>query len=241
MFSLENYKTVFENEQLLQSYFITISRTVIGTVVHTISTGALAYALSKKYLVFRNFYLTACVITMFFGGGMIASVINMRNLGFVNSYLVYIIPAMYSVYDMLIMKAFFVSLPQSLEDAAKIDGANDMLIFFRIVMPTSKPVVATIALMAAVAQWNAWLDAYIYVPDKTLWPMQFVLQRIILGASAAAEFSRYVPSDEVISRSVTPFSVQIATLMVAIGPILFIYPFFQKHFSKGFMIGSVKE
>ncbi len=233
-FSLENYKVVFADDSILKAYVVSIVRTVVGTGLHVIATGTFAYALSKKKLMFRKFYLTLCIITMFFGGGLIPSVINMRNLGFQNNFLVYIIPGLYSVMDMILMKAFFNALPASLEEAARIDGANDLQIFFRIVVPNSMPVIATIALMTAVGHWNSWFDAYIYVQDKDLQPLQLVLQKVIMSAQGASDFSGA-------SGAVTPYSVQLATMVVAIGPIIFIYPFFQKYFVKGFMMGSIKE
>jgi len=240
-FTLENFKIVFQNDLIVSSYLITISRTVIGTISSVVLTGLFAYGMSKKHLMFRNFYFALCIITMFFGGGLIPSTINMRNLGFANNYLVYIIPGLYSVMNMIIMKSFFVSLPISLEESALIDGANYFTVFFKIVFPSSMPVVATIALMNGVGQWNSWFDAYIFITKESLMPLQLVLQRIILGSNAAMEISKFVPSDEVIARRVTPYSIQMATLVVAIGPIILIYPFLQKYFVKGFFIGAIKE
>jgi putative aldouronate transport system permease protein len=241
-FSVENFKSVFSNTRLPMAYFISISRTVLGTVLHIIGTGTFAYALSKKYLMFRGFFLTLCIITMFFGGGLIPSVLNMRRLGFMDNYLVFIIPGMYSVMNMIIMKSFFNSLPPSLEESAKIDGANDLLIFFRIVIPTSMPVISTIALMTAVGHWNSWFDAYLFIRTKRyLEPLQLILQRIIMSAQAAAEITGGNVASGMAMSVITPYSIQLATLVIAIGPIIFIYPFFQKYFVKGFLIGAIKE
>lgn len=240
-FTLQNFKVVFQNDLIYSSYLITISRTVLGTITSVVATALFAYGLSKKKLMFRNFYLTLCFITLFFSGGLIPSVINMTNLGFSNNYLVYIIPAMYGIMAMIIMKSFFNSLPAALEESAMIDGANDFSIFFWIVFPSSMPVIATIGLMNAVSQWNAWIDAYIYISKESLMPVQLVLQRVIQGSSAASEITKMVSSDEILSRRVTPYSIQLATIVVAIGPIILIYPFFQKFFVKGFLIGAMKE
>lgn len=240
-FTINNFKVVFQNDLLLSAYLVTISRTVIGTICSVLATALFAYGLSKKKLMFRNFYFTLCIITLFFSGGLIAIVINMRNLGLSNNFLVYIIPELYSVFFMLIMKSFFNSLPASLEESAMIDGANDFTIFFKIVIPSSMPVIATIALMNAVGQWNAWFDAYVYISKEWLLPVQIILQRVVLSANAASEISKLVPSDEVLSKRITPYSIQLATLVVAIGPIVLIYPFFQKYFVKGFLIGALKE
>ena len=239
--TLRNFKVVFENELLSNSYIITISRTLIGTVAAVTCTGLFAYGLSKKKLMFRNFYLMVCIITMFFGGGLIATTINITNLGLANNFLVFIIPGLYNVMHMLIMKTFFSSLPSSLEESAIIDGANDYTVFFKIVLPNSMPVISTIALMTGVSQWNSWFDAYIFITDKKLMPVQYILQRIVLGQNAAAEMSKFVPSDALLAQAVSPYSVQLATLVVAIGPIVFIYPFFQRYFIKGFLLGAVKE
>lgn len=238
-FTLDNYRAVFENDGILRAYFITISRTVIGTVTHVLCTGAFAYALSKKHLKFRNFYFVLCVITMFFSGGMIPGVLNIFNLGLGDNYLVYILPGLYGVMNMIIFKSFFNSLPVALEEAAKIDGANDLIIFFRVVFPNSKPVIATIALNIAVGQWNSWFDAYLYIQEEKLWPMQLLLQRVIASATAMSDAVASNPS--LSAGAITSYSVQLATIIVTIGPIVLIYPFFQKYFVKGMMIGAIKE
>ncbi len=238
-FTLENYKTVFQDNKIFTAYGVTIARTVVGTVTHVLCTATFAYALSKKQLMFRKFYLTLCLITMFFGGGLIPSVINLRNLGFMDSFWVYIIPNLYGIMDMLIIKSFFVTLPPSLEEAARIDGANDLRVFFQIVLPNSKPVIATIALMTAVGQWNSWFDAYIYIRNEKLYPLQMLLQKIVMSAQGAASIGS--SSSAYQAGYVTPYSIQLATLVVAIGPIIFIYPFFQRYFVKGFMLGAIKE
>ena len=238
-FTLENYKTVFQDNKIFTAYGVTIARTLIGTVTHVLCTATFAYALSKKQLMFRKFYLTLCIITMFFGGGLIPSVINLRNLGFMDSFWVYIIPNLYGIMDMLIIKSFFVTLPPSLEEAARIDGANDLRVFFQIVLPNSKPVIATIALMTAVGQWNSWFDAYIYIRNEKLYPLQMLLQKIVMSAQGAASIGS--SSSAYQAGYVTPYSIQLATVVVAIGPIIFIYPFFQRYFVKGFMLGAIKE
>lgn len=234
-FSLQNYITIFQDNAIVKSYGVTVARTVLGTFLAVVFNGMFAYALSKKYLMGRKVYLVLCTVTMFFGGGLIPTVINIRNLGFQDNFWVYIVPGLYNIMNVMILKANFNQLPQSLEEAARIDGANDLLIFFKIVVPCSKPVIATIALMTAVGQWNAWFDAYIYVQDKDLWPVQMVLQSIVSSSQTATGMS------SASGGGVTAYSVQLATMVVAIGPIILIYPFFQKYFSKGFMIGSIKE
>lgn len=238
-FTLDNYKAVFNDGSVARAYMVTIARTVIGTVGHLLCTGAFAYGLSKTYLVGRKLYFNICIVTMFFSGGMIPGVLNIFNLGLANSFWVYILPGLYSVYNMLIMKSFFQSLPQSLEESARIDGANDLQIFSRIVLPNSTAVLATIGLSTAVGQWNSWLDAKLYIDDPNLWPMQYLLQRVVASASSMTTVMAQNPT--MTYNSVSTYSVQVATIVVAIGPIIFIYPFFQKYFVKGMMIGAVKE
>lgn len=238
-FTLANYKAVFKDDAIFKAYFITISRTVLGTSLHVLCTSAFAYGLSKKNLVGRNFYFVLCIITMFFSGGMIPGVLNIYKLHLNNSYLVYIIPGLYSVYNMIIFKSFFATLPPSLEESAKLDGANDLTVFFRIVLPNSKAAIATIALQTAVGQWNAWFDAYLYIKDENLWPVQLLLQRVIASATSMAEAVAQNP--DISAGGISSYSVQLATIVVAIGPIILIYPFFQKYFVKGMLIGAVKE
>lgn len=238
-FTLNNYAAVFKDNAIYKAYFITVARTVIGTVTHLLCTSAFAYGLSKKHLLFRKTYFTLCIITMFFSGGMIPGVLNIFNLGLGDSFWVYIIPGLYGVYDMIIIKSFFHSLPPALEESAKIDGANDLQVFFRIVLPNSKAVLATIGLATAVGQWNAWFDAYLYIQNENLWPVQLLLQRVITSATNMADAVAQNPN--LAAGAISPYSVQLATIVVAIGPIILIYPFFQKYFVKGMMIGAVKE
>lgn len=239
-FSLNNYQAVFKDDAVYKAYMITISRTVIGTITYLLCTSSFSYALSKKYLLGRKFYLNLCIITMFFSGGMIPGVLNIYNLHLNENYLVYIIPGLYSVYAMLIFKSFYRSLPVSLEESAKIDGANDLQVFFRIVLPNSTAVLATMGLQNAVSQWNAWFDAYLYMTNSPdLWPMQLLLQRVIASATNLDAAIANNPSLTV--GSISSYSVQLATIVVTIGPIILIYPFFQKYFVKGMMLGAVKE
>ncbi len=240
-FSTIAYETVFQNSSLLNAYGITIARTVIGSVASVAFTGMFAYGLSKKHLMFRNFYFNLCIVTMFFGGGLIPSVILIKNLGLTNNFLVYIIPALISVYNMLIMKSFFNTLPASLEEAAKIDGCTDIGVFIKIVIPASMPIIATIMLFNAVAQWNSWMDAYLYIKDQQLMPLQTILQRILNQAEAQQTLKDLALGADVISQRITPQAVQLATMVVSIGPIVAVYPFFQKYFVKGMLIGAVKE
>lgn len=240
-FSIESYKAVFKNDQLLNAYGITILRTLIGTFTSVLATGMFGYGLSKSKLMFRKVYFNLALATMFFSGGLIPMVILIKNLHLTNNFLVYIIPSLISVFNMLVMKSFFQSLPPSLEEAATVDGCNDVQCFFRIVIPSSMPVISTIALFNAVAQWNAWFDAYLYITDQKLIPLQTLLQRIINQNEASQTMTALGMDAAMQSMAITPYSIQLATMVVSIGPIVLIYPFFQKYFVKGLMIGAVKE
>ena len=183
---------------------------------------------------------------MFFGGGLIPTFILYRTLGLTNKFAVYIIPGLISIWNMLILRSFYQGIPDSLEEAARIDGLGDYRIFFQIIAPLSVSSFAAIALFTGVGHWNAWFDAYIYINNDKLMPLQTILMRII-NQSAAAQIAslqdnveRAVQSQGGTSGNVTPESIRYATMIVSIGPIVLIYPFMQKYFIKGVLIGSVK-
>lgn len=246
VFTLDNYKVVLNDVTIYRAYIITILKTILGTASGVILTGMFAYGLSKKKLMFRNLYLTICTITMFFSGGMIPTYLLYRSLGLLNNFMVYIIPGLWQVGTMLIMKSFFVGLPDALEEAAEIDGCNHIQIFFKIIVPLSMPVIATVALTNGVAHWNGWFDAYIYINDESLYPLQMVLQKIInqsnmITAMKSGEMFQSQTDISASSGVVTSEGIKMATMMVTIGPIILAYPFLQKYFVKGMTIGSVKE
>ena len=246
IFTLDNYKAVLADATIYRAYVITILKTVIGTLTSVIFTGMFAYGLSKKKLMFRNFYLTICTITLFFSGGLIPTYLLYRSLGLLDNFMVYIIPGLWSVGNMLVMKSFFVGLPNALEEAAEIDGCNHLQIFFQIIIPLSMPVISTVALMNAIAHWNGWFDAYIYINNETLYPLQTVLMKIInqsnmITAMKSGEMFQSQTDVSVSSGMVTSEGIKMATMMVTVGPIILVYPFFQKYFVKGMTLGSIKE
>lgn len=241
VFTLNNYAAVFKNDQLFRAFFISIARTVIGTATSLLATAMLGYGLSKKHLMFRKFYNILFMVTMFFSGGLIPYFLTIKAYHLIDSFWVYIIPTLISVWNMVIMRTFFANFPESVEEAAKIDGCSDVKIFFRIVLPLSMPVVATIALFNAVSQWNAWFDAYIYINDQDLLPIQTVLMKIINQNSASIELSKLMNNEFAQNMKVSAESIKYATMMVATIPIVLVYPFVQKYFVNGIMIGSVKE
>ncbi|MEM9424685.1 MAG: carbohydrate ABC transporter permease, partial [Spirochaetota bacterium] len=178
------------------------------------------------------------IVPMYFTGGMIATFVNINQLGLMNNFWVYVLPYGFIPYYMLIMRTYFSGIPVSLEESAMLDGGGDMLIFFRIIVPLSMPIIATIVLFAGVFQWNMWYDAMVYVPNRRLHPLQLVLQNILKNAAGIANMKQQAMTGEI---KVTADSIQMATLVVATVPILAIYPFLQKYFVKGVMIGAIKS
>jgi putative aldouronate transport system permease protein len=237
-FSLESYKAVFMDHSILQAFNVTIWKTLIGTLTNVLFTAMVAYAFSKKFLMGRKVYLMLGTITMFFGGGLIPYFILIKNIGLYDKFLVYIIPAMFNFYNLLIFMSFFRELPAALEESARIDGANDFRIFVQIIIPLSMPVLATIALFTGVGQWNDYFTGVMFINNPDLQPIQTFLYRIIASASA----SKSVVSMPVgiSGGQVNSQSVKLATMVVTTAPIICVYPFLQKYFVKGVMVGSVK-
>lgn len=235
--SFDSYRVVFNNENMMNGFYITTMRTVIGTVVHVLFTAIVAYGLSKTYLVGRKIYMKIALITMLFSGGLIPTFILMTKLGLYDNFWVFIIPAMYTFFNMVIFMSFFRTIPDSLEESAKVDGASDYGVLFRIVMPNSMAVIATIALFSAVYHWNDYYQGVIYIRTQELLPLQTMLFKIIAENSmsfmqqqAMAQFGARLPGN----------SIKFASMMVATLPILLFYPFIQRYLVKGVMIGAIK-
>ena len=234
-FSLESFRTVFENPGIFRAFFISVARTVVGVLFHVSFTAVVAYGMSKTQLVGRSIYMKMGIFTMFFSGGLIPTFLLFRSLGLLNSFWVYIIPAMFSFVHMIIMMNFFKNIPASLEESAEIDGATPFTIFIRIILPLSMPVLATIALFHGVGQWNDFMTANLFVNNPDLHPLQMLLFRII-----AQNFSPVIPGQHIV-RPTTSQSLQLAMMVVTTAPVVAVYPFLQKYFIKGMMIGAVKE
>jgi putative aldouronate transport system permease protein len=237
-FSLESYKTVFQDTTIIRAFAVTVLRTLIGTVTSVFFTAMVGYALSKKHIMGNKFYTILGTITMFFGGGLIPYFITLKNLGLYNNFLVYIIPSLFNFYNMIIFRSFFNELPAGLEESARLDGANDLMIFIRIVIPLSAPVIATIALFNGVGHWNDYFTGVMYINDAELQPIQTYLFRIIASASASKTVVA-MPAG-VTAQQVSSQSVRLATMVVTTFPIMCVYPFLQKYFVKGMLIGSIK-
>ena len=246
IFTTKNYEQIFSNPTIWKAYGVTIARTVIGTVGGLLVTGALAFALSRPGLVFKKFYTMIFLIPMYFGGGLMPSYFLNVKLGLYGNFLVYIIPSLVNLWNMILMRSYFSSLPEALEESARIDGANYFTIFWKIYWPISTPIIATIALYFGVQHWNDWFTASLYMttaPD--LRPMQNVLMTVI-NESRAAEMiastsgGASVAGDALKGQKTNTRSITMATMIVTILPIIVIYPFLQRYFIKGIMIGSVK-
>ena len=238
IFSLANYQAVFKNSQLLWGFLISAGRTIGGTVLAVFFTSMVAFALSHQNLAARKIYMFIGIITMFFSGGLIPYYLVIRNLGLRNNFLVFIIPAMFNFYNMIIIMTFFRQLPGDLQESAKIDGAGYWRIFLQIILPLSMPIVATMGLFNAVYHWNDYFTAVLYIDNKKLLPIQTILYQIIAQTSSSTMISQ-IPLAAA-QRRVTTDSIKMATMMIATFPILCVYPFLQKYFVKGMLIGSLK-
>ncbi|TWD93739.1 carbohydrate ABC transporter membrane protein 2 (CUT1 family) [Neobacillus bataviensis] len=236
-FTLTAYKYIFSTATFSRSILVSIGVTLVGTLVCLFFTFTMAYPLSRKNLLGRNLFMNMIVFSMLFSGGMIPTYIVVKSLGLLDSYWSLILPGAINPFNLIIVKTFFQGIPNELEEAAKIDGCTEMGIFWRIILPLSKPVLATFALFYAVGIWNDFFHALLYISDNTKWPVQVLLQQIIILsqgnlADTASQGASYVEPPAQ--------SLKLAVVVVATLPILIVYPFLQKHFAKGMLLGSVK-
>ncbi|MCV9885460.1 MULTISPECIES: carbohydrate ABC transporter permease [Bacillaceae] len=235
-FNIDTYKTIAQDSMFWINYKNTVVYTVVGTAISMFLTTIFAYALSKKRLVGRKFLTFFAVFTMFFNGGLVPNYVLINSLGFGNSIWAIVIPGAISVYNMLIMKSFFENMPEELEEAASIDGLNTYGILLKIVLPLSKAVIATMILFYAVGHWNSWFPAFLYLDQKELFPVTMYLRNMIAGVTGATSAGAS-SADNLTQISANIKSV---TMVLTILPILTIYPFVQKYFVSGVMLGSVK-
>jgi len=223
----------------LQAFKITVLKTVIGTTVNVLFTAMVAYPLSKSHLVGRKFYMAVGTITMFFSGGLIPGFLLFKNMGLLNNFWVYILPAAFNFFNLIIFCNFFNEIPSALEESAKIDGANDLTIFARIILPLSKPVLATIALFAGVGQWNDYFSGLMFMTNRTdLEPIQTYLYRLVAQAQSS---QMAAAASNITAADTTSTSIKLAAMVITTLPICCVYPFLQKYFVAGVMVGAVKE
>lgn len=235
--TLISYSMVLRNADLFSAYLNSIMRTVVGTIAALLVTCMYAYPLSRREMPLKPVFSFILIFTMFFSGGTIPSYLLVRDLGLLNNRLVYILPGLISAFNVIIIQNYFKSIPESLPESAKIDGANDFYILFRIILPLSKPVLATVALWLAVGHWNSWFDGMLYITDNSKQILQIFLRRVVL------ENSTDMISQGLVNPDLMQFTGQTiisAIIIVAIVPILLVYPFVQSYFVKGIMLGSVK-
>lgn len=236
-FSIAAYEFIFSTNTILKSIGVSMYVTIIGTAVNLFFTVTMAYPLARRSLMGRNVVLNLVVFSMLFGGGMIPTYLVIRELSLLDSYWALILPGAISAFNLIIVKNFFQELPPGLEEAAKIDGCTELGLLWRIVLPLSKPVLATFTLFYAVGHWNDFFTALLYINNPEKWPLQVLLRQIVLLSQAAAgdlnsmDPNFVKPPDQ---------SIKMAVIVVGTVPILMVYPFLQKHFAKGVLIGSIK-
>lgn len=235
--SLDSYRKVLGSSYIASGYTYTVLRTVLGTLLSVLVTTTTAYPLSKKHFPNRNFWTMIIVFTMIFSGGLIPTFLLVKSLGLINSLMALILPGLINTFNMIIMRNFFMTLPESLEESARIDGATDLRILISVIIPLSLSIVATVALWTAVGHWNAWFDSLIYTTDTKKLVLQVVLRRILLEGTMQMVDPTTSQTD---AFAVNPDTLKAASIMVTTLPIIVVYPFVQKYFIKGVLIGSLK-
>lgn len=239
--TIKAYETIFKAGTVTKGFVNSVIYTTVGTAINLVLTAAMAYGLSRRRLVFRNFFTFIVILPMYFSGGLIPSFLLVNSLGLYDTMWALILPGAISSWNLIVMRSFFSSIPAELEESAFIDGANDLIVFFRIILPVSKASLATIGLFYAVGHWNSWFSALIYLKGSAKYPLQMVLRQIVIRSEMLQEMARTgdITALEKM-KEVGAASIKFATLSVSMLPMLIIYPFIQKHFVKGVMIGSIK-
>ena len=242
VFSIDSYKAVLSDTALLSSLKVTLLRTAVGVPMNLLAVTTLAYALSQRDLIGRRHINLLFVFTMYFSGGLIPTYMIVKWLGLIDNFLVYLLPGLYNVYWMILVRTYMEGLPYSMIESARIDGANDIQIFAKVVLPSCAPVVATIGLFSAIYHWNAWYDSYIYTNKPALETLSNALVKILNQYQTGAMMTQAQQMAAASKRlPVSSESIRMTVTMVTTIPIILVYPFVQKYFIKGMMLGSVKE
>ncbi len=246
IWSMKNYQSVFESGHIIHAFGVSVARTGISTLLNIFLTTMVAYTLSRKEYIFRKFITTVFVLTMYFNAGLIPGYFLIKDLGLINNFLVYIIPSLVNAFNIIVIRTYIGTIPESLVESAKMDGAGDFRIFLKIIFPLCKPALATIALFVAVGSWNSWFDTLLYASsNQKLSTLQFELMKLLSSTmaqnSGAAVSGGTSAAKNMAANMVTPLSIRAAVTIVAATPILLVYPFLQKHFVVGLNVGSVKE
>ena len=234
-FTLKYYRKVLSSKYIWLGYMNTLYRVGFGTLLSLFCTSMGAYAISKKYFPHRTFWTFFMLFTMFFGGGLIPTFLWYRTRGFIDNRLVYILPGMVGVYNLVMIRNFISTIPGEMEESARLDGANDFQIYLHIILPMSKPILATVGLWLIVGNWNAWFDCLVYMRSGSKQVLQVVLRRILNEGS-----NEMLEGANVEDMAVSPEMLKAATIFVSTIPVLLIYPFLQKYFVKGIYVGSLK-
>ena len=243
-FQLENYVKVFQLNGLGTAAMVSLGRTVIGTICTVLASVYLGFMFTQQRMWHRKLWYRFMVITMYFNAGLIPMYMTMKTLHLTNSFWVYIIPAIVQPFNIIMAKTYVESIPPALQEAAEIDGAGTMTVFAKVILPTCKPIMATIAIWSAVGQWNSFMDTLIYITDQKLYSLQYLLYTYLNQASSLATMVQQsggnVSAVANLATQQTPTSIRMTISVIVVLPILFVYPIFQKSFVKGIMIGSVK-
>ncbi|PAD32988.1 carbohydrate ABC transporter permease [Paenibacillus sp. 7523-1] len=240
-FTLENYKLIFSYEGLITGFKISVLRTLIGTLAGLVSGSMVAYTLARREFQGRRFVSVFLAITMYVSGGLIPGFILIKNLDLINTFAVYILPGLVSAFNIFIIRSFIDGIPYALQESAKLDGANDFTIYWRVILPLTKPALATVALFLAVGQWNSWFDTYLYNgSNDSLTTLQYELMKVLQSTTTNSNNIRGENMSQLMSQ-VSPDAVKMAITIIATVPILIVYPFLQKYFVKGMTLGAVKS
>lgn len=240
---LTNYANVLKLKNIGSAAMVSLARTVVGTLITLLAASFPAYAFTRMEFWGRKFFYRFVIITMYFSAGLIPVFLTYRFIGIYNTFWVYVLPSLVTPFNLILCKTYIESLPASLEESAEIDGAGYLVRYSRIVLPLCKPILATVAVFAAVGQWNNFMDTVLYVRSGNLFTLQYVLYDYLTRANAIIEIMRTDPNamaNQDISTMLTPLTVQYTICIVTVLPVLLVYPFFQRFFVKGIMIGAVK-
>lgn len=235
-FTVEGYKLVLNNPNVISGFRNTLVYMVVGTSINLIFTSVAAYVLSRRHFTFNKFLMKMVIFTMFFSGGLIPSYLVVSGLGMRNTLWALTVPVAIKTWNLVIMRTSFMSIPDSFEESAKIDGASEITILFKIILPLSKAILAVMTLFYGVAHWNSWFSAAIYLSNRAKYPLQLFLREILI-INNTQEMTSGVGSAD---KAGIDMIIQYATIMIATVPILMLYPFLQKYFTKGVMIGGLK-
>lgn len=236
-FNLQSFQVCFNNPDILNGLFVSVARTILGSFVMIFITSMAAYVITKNELAGIRFFRLFFLFTMYFSGGIIPTYLLIKSLHLTGSFFVYILPGMVNVFNMILIRTYIESLPRSLEESALISGANEITVFFRILLPVCKPVLAAVLLFACVGQWNAYVDTQLYnFKNPELYPLQYILFNYLAAQTQSVEQAKRLFQVQ----SISPQSLKMAITVITILPIVFVYPFLQRYFISGLLIGSVK-